>query len=107
MIRLNITQNGKDGEGVAKLDGKVFFVQNTRKGDEVLAIIEKENKNFCIASRKQILKPSPYRCNAVCKYYGECGGCNLQHAVYQKQLEIKTSNVQNLFNVSLYVAVSK
>ena len=97
-VELQIIQNGMNGEGIAKADGKVFFVDGAIAGDVVIAEIVKENKNFTIAKLKEIVKSSQYRSEPICPYYGKCGGCNLQHIDYKKQLEIKTQNIQNLFD---------
>ena len=97
-MELEITQNGMNGEGVAKINGKVYFVHGAVMGDRVTAKVIKENKNFCIAEINEILKFSCFRSVPKCKYFGICGGCNLQHIEYKKQLQIKTQNVQNLFD---------
>ena len=97
-LQLEIIQNGMNGEGIAKVDGKVFFVSNAVVGDVIVANVVKENKNFNIAEIEQITKPSDCRCIPPCPYYGKCGGCNLQHIKYEEQLKIKTQNVQNLFD---------
>lgn len=97
-LKLEIISNGMNGEGIAKHDGKVFFVENAVEGDLVLVKETKSNKNFSNAKIEKIELASKFRCNPKCGYYGKCGGCNLQHIEYLKQLEIKTQNVQNLFN---------
>lgn len=97
-LHLEIIQNGMNGEGVAKRDGKVFFVPDAVCGDVIVASVVKENKNFNVAKIDSIITPSVDRCNPLCEYYYQCGGCNLQHIKYEKQLTIKTQNIQNLFD---------
>ena len=97
-LQLEILQNGMNGEGIAKKDGKVFFVPNAVSGDIIKAKIVKENKSFCNAEIDEIIKISEHRCLPECQYYGKCGGCNLQHIKYHEQLKIKTQNVQKLFD---------
>lgn len=97
-VELDIVSNGMDGEGIARKDGKVFFIDGAIEGEKVLAIITKENKNFSTAKLDQILEKSQFRCKPECKFFDKCGGCNLQHMAYKKQLKIKRQNVQNLFN---------
>lgn len=97
-VELDIVSNGMNGEGIARYNGKVYFVDGAIQGERVIANVIKENKNFGYAQMENILNKSEFRCTPRCKYYGICGGCNLQHIKYEKQLEIKTQNVQNLFD---------
>lgn len=97
---LLIISNGMNGEGIARCDGKVFFIDSAVEGDIVTVELVKENKNFTMANVKSILEKSEHRCDPKCEYYGACGGCNLMHINYDKQLAIKTQNVQNLIDKS-------
>lgn len=97
-IILNIEANGMNGEGIARLNNKVYFVDGAVSGDIVEAIITKENKNFVNTKIHKIKQKSQIRCVPQCKYYGQCGGCNLQHIEYFNGLKIKTENIKNLFN---------
>ncbi|MCI7003719.1 MAG: 23S rRNA (uracil(1939)-C(5))-methyltransferase RlmD [Clostridia bacterium] len=93
-----IDSNGMNGEGISRLNGKVYFINGAIEGEKVIAKVVKENKNFGYAQTEKMLNKCDNRCEPKCKYYGICGGCNMQHIKYEKQLEIKTQNVQNLFN---------
>ncbi len=97
-FELDIVSNGMNGEGVARQNGKVFFVDGAIFGERVALEVVKENKNFCICKLLKVIKASNFRVQPQCKHYNVCGGCNLQHILYDKQLEIKTQNLQNLFN---------
>lgn len=97
-LELNIVANGMNGEGIAKLDGKVYFVEQAVEGDVVQALITKQNKNFANAKVESLLQKSEFRCEAKCPYFNICGGCDLQHINYNKQVVIKQQNVQNLFD---------
>ncbi|MCX7868902.1 MAG: hypothetical protein N2322_03030, partial [Terrimicrobiaceae bacterium] len=41
-----------------------------------------------------VLDPSPHRVLPACRYFGRCGGCQLQHASYEFQLELKARMVR-------------
>ncbi|MBE7074899.1 MAG: 23S rRNA (uracil(1939)-C(5))-methyltransferase RlmD [Clostridiales bacterium] len=97
-IELSVHANGMNGEGIARYNGKVVFVDGALAGEIVIAKVIKENKNFINAKLVKILKQSEYRCTPKCQYFNNCGGCDLQHLEYKKQLELKAQNVQNLFD---------
>jgi len=51
--------------------------------------IKKEKKSFYECEPVQIIKPSPYRVDPVCRYFGYCGGCDYMHIDYKKQIDLK------------------
>ena len=94
---LTIESVGYGGAGVGRLpDGRVCFVHGTLPGERVLVRITKEKKNHAEAEVVRILEASLRRVAPKCPVYGECGGCALQHASYDLQLEIKTAQVREL-----------
>lgn len=92
---MKIIDLGMNGEGIAKENGKVFFIKNGLLGEEVDVKILKENKNFTIAKSDKINKKSDDRVDPLCPYFFECGGCQLQHMSYEKQLQFKQNLVKN------------
>lgn len=94
---LSIESVAYGGAGVGRLpDGRVCFVHGTLPGERVLARIVKERKNHAEAEVARIFEASPRRAAPPCPVYGVCGGCTLQHAAYDLQLEIKTAQVREL-----------
>ena len=91
---LHITDIAFGGNGVARLDGKVFFVPFTAPGDVVRARIIRDKKKFAETQLLEILTPSPHRVAPPCAYFGKCGGCSYQHIAYEQQLEIKHRQVE-------------
>lgn len=94
-IELEIDELNLDGDGVARLEGKVYFVPWAIPGDFVSVEVIEEFNNFSKARLVSILKNSSSRINPVCRYFFECGGCQLQNADYQAQLVWKQSLVQH------------
>ena len=104
-VQLTIIDSGMKGEGIAKLNGKPVFVASALVGEEVLATIVEEKKNFYIAKVFKVLKPSPHRVQPPCAIYYNCGGCNMQHIAYEEQLHMKHKHVTNTLNKQLTVPV--
>ena len=111
-MRLKIDKLGMNGEGVARPcvqseNGvennelqKVTFVDFALPDEIVDVEITQEKSKFCNAKLKQVISASEDRVVAPCPYFTKCGGCNLQHLKYNKQLEFKTNLVkETLFKV--------
>ncbi len=77
------------GEGVGKTAGYTLFVPGALPGEIVKALITKAHKNYAEAILLLRNKPSPFRAEPQCPYYNSCGGCQLQHLEYEKQLDWK------------------
>ncbi len=93
LLELEIESIGFEGVSIAKNDGKVYFVKGAMPGDIVLAQLRRKRKNYIEASVKEIIKPSIYRVDAFCKYFGICGGCTWQCLDYEQQLKWKKQQV--------------
>ena len=78
-----------DGRGVGRLQGLAVFVEGALPGERVLARITGRKKNYALARTLRVLEASPGRAEPSCPWYDVCGGCSLQHADYQTELEIK------------------
>ncbi len=83
-----------DGQGVARIEGLAVFVPGALPGETVDVKVTQRKRKFGRAQLKSILEASPHRAEPPCPYYGECGGCDYQHASYALQLELKTEVVR-------------
>ena len=101
LVVLEITDLTEEGQGVGKCDGLVFFVKGTVMGDLVEARILKVKKNYAYAKAEKLLKASPYRVTPLCPVAGKCGGCQLQHLSYEKELAWKEDRIaQSLIRIA-------
>ncbi|MDP2207386.1 MAG: 23S rRNA (uracil(1939)-C(5))-methyltransferase RlmD [Bacteroidota bacterium] len=96
-IILKIDSLSSEGKGVARSDGKVFFVDGGVPGDVVRCIEVRSKKTYSNVRVIEILEPSQHRVQPRCKYFGTCGGCKLQYLDYKSQLEFKYKNVVDAF----------
>ena len=93
-IQLEIHDVAFGGKGVARHDGKVYFVPFTIPGEKVTARVLRQKKNFGEAELMSVQTPSPDRVAPPCPYFSECGGCSYQHITYERQLQIKATQVE-------------
>ena len=101
LIILEITDLTEEGQGVGKSDGLVFFVKDSVMGDTVEARVLKVKRNYAYAKVEKLLKPSPYRIAPLCPVAGKCGGCQLQHLSYEKELAWKEDRIaQSLIRIA-------
>jgi len=84
------------GEGVGRMDGKVCFVKDALPGEQVLFRTIKESPKFIKGELEEILVPSLERIQPECRYYGDCGGCQLQHLPYERELFYKKEQAVQL-----------
>ena len=101
LITLEITDLTEEGQGVGKKDGLVFFVKDSVMGDKVEARVLKAKKNYAYAKVEKLLEASPYRITPLCPVAGKCGGCQLQHLSYEKELAWKEDRIaQSLIRIA-------
>ncbi len=94
ILQLTIADIAFGGKGVARHDGKVFFIPFTAPGDVVTVRVVKQKKKFAEAELISVDQPSPDRVEPPCEYFGRCGGCSYQHLAYERQLAIKSQQVE-------------
>ena len=84
-----------EGEGVARIDGRVVFIPLALAGEEVRVRITQVKKDFLRAQIIKVLSPSPDRITPDCPAFFRCGGCGLRHMPYEKELLLKREKVEN------------
>ena len=94
-FELEITDLGSTGEGIGKIGGYTLFVKDALIGDKVRVKVMKTKKNYGYARMLEIIEPSEYRVESECPVARQCGGCQLQHCSYEKQLSWKEEKVAN------------
>ncbi len=91
---LKPTSPAHGGAAVAREDGKVWLVSYALPGEVVEAEPRGRQGGVAVAATTRVIEPSPHRAPAPCPYFGACGGCQLQHAEYAYQLELKKQVVE-------------
>lgn len=93
-ITLTIDSLNSDGQGVARREGKVYFVPWAIPGDVVEVVIKNESPQLAECLIDKWVTLSSDRVTPPCPHFFECGGCQLQHMSYAAQLQHKTSVVK-------------
>ncbi len=96
-MELEIKKLDINGNGIAYHNKKVVFVKGALAGEKVEAHVVTEHLNYSDAEIDGIIKKSRDRVQPRCKIYRECGGCNIMHLSYSKQLEYKRNIVSDSF----------
>jgi 23S rRNA (uracil1939-C5)-methyltransferase len=86
-----------DGRGVAKAAGKTVFIDGALPGELVLFKVYKRRRQFDEAELAEIVSRSPQRAQPLCRHFGVCGGCSLQHLEPKAQLEAKQRQLLDAF----------
>lgn len=77
------------GKGLVRHDALVVFIDDVLPNEEISFFITEKRKSFALATLDTVHTPNAQRVESVCPYFGICGGCQLQHAEYSLQLELK------------------
>ncbi|HZQ53278.1 MAG TPA: class I SAM-dependent RNA methyltransferase [Bryobacteraceae bacterium] len=86
---LNVEKLVYGGDGLARLEGQAVLVPFVLPSERVSASLTSANPGLLRGTPLQILQPAAQRIVPRCEYFGDCGGCQYQHAEYGFQLEQK------------------
>lgn len=96
-LTLSISDIAFGGEGVARHGDFVVFVPFVIVGETVEAEVTEVKKSFARARLVKVIEPSSQRVEPLCRFFGECGGCQYQHIAYPAQTEFKRKQIADLF----------
>jgi 23S rRNA (uracil1939-C5)-methyltransferase len=97
LTNLLVQDYAAGGKAIAKIEGKVIFIEGAVPGDVVDVRLSKNKKDWAEGKTIKINEYSKERIPAFCEHFGICGGCKWQMLPYQKQLQYKQNEVaQNL-----------
>ncbi len=91
--KLLVEDYAAGGKSLAKLDGKVIFIENAVPGDVVDVRLLKNKKDWAEGVPIHTHSLSADRVTPFCSHFGVCGGCQWQMLPYEKQLEYKHRQV--------------
>jgi 23S rRNA (uracil1939-C5)-methyltransferase len=92
-----VTDYAAGGKSLARIDGKVIFIEGAVPGDVVDVFVSTNKKDWGEGRAIRFKSYAANRQPAFCKHFGTCGGCKWQMLPYQKQLEYKQQEVEQHF----------
>jgi 23S rRNA (uracil1939-C5)-methyltransferase len=84
-----------EGKSIARVDGKVIFIERVVPGDIVDIRLTKSKKDWAEGYPLQFHSFSKERTEPFCQHFGVCGGCQWQMLPYDKQLFYKRQQVED------------
>ena len=82
-----------EGKSIARVEGKVVFIERVVPGDVVDVKLFKSKKDWAEGYPLQFHSFSKERVEPFCQHFGVCGGCQWQMLPYDKQLFYKRQQV--------------
>jgi 23S rRNA (uracil1939-C5)-methyltransferase len=98
LVEVMVERLAYGGDAIARYGGLALFIPMAAPGDLLRVRVNEIKKNYARASIEEILVLSPARREPACRYFGQCGGCQLQHINYDAQLEAKRRFVGDALN---------
>ena len=72
-----------EGKSLARVNGKVIFIENAVPGDIVDIRLQKNKKDWAEGEALHFHAFSPDRVQPFCNHFGVCGGCQWQMLPYE------------------------
>ena len=92
-----VTDYAAEGKALARVDGKVIFIEGAVPGDTADILLTKNKKDWAEGRVIKMQNLSAERVQPFCRHFGVCGGCKWQMLPYEKQLQYKQQEaIQNL-----------
>lgn len=94
VLTVNVEDVVLGGKALARVDGRVVFMDRGLAGDRVTARVTKTNRRMAEARLVSVDVPSASRIAARCVHVDRCGGCRLQELPYEEQALLKERQVR-------------
>ena len=83
--------------GISEFEGKKLYIKGAFPGQTVKGTVKKKRDTYADVKLVEVLEKAPYEIEAPCPHFGVCGGCSSQNLTYEKQLELLSDEVCELF----------
>jgi 23S rRNA (uracil1939-C5)-methyltransferase len=94
--KVRVEDYAAEGKSLARVNGKVIFMEGVVPGDLVDVRLLKNKKDWAEGMVLMIHEFSGERVTPFCSHFGVCGGCQWQMLPYEKQLQYKSKQVADV-----------
>ncbi len=94
-ILLDIKTVGINGEGIGYYNKLAVFVKGAITKERIYALVTEVHDKYLVATIDSFVEKSNRRAEPFCKFYEDCGACNIQHIKKNEQLKIKRNILIN------------
>ncbi len=91
---VTIRSLGRNGDGIADWGGRRCFVPFTLPGERWRVALESGGKRILRGRPLECLSATPRR-EPLCRHFGRCGGCRLQHLPDELYLSFKLERIRS------------
>ena len=93
--KITVEDYAAEGKSLAKVEGKVIFIEGVVPGDVVDVKLGRNKKDWAEGRPLRFHSLSPDRVEPFCSHFGVCGGCQWHMFPYEKQLLYKQKQVRD------------
>lgn len=96
-VTIKIEKTEFPSVGISEFEGKKLYIKGAFPGQTVKGTVKKKRDTYADVKLVEVLEKAPYEIEAPCPHFGVCGGCSSQNLTYEKQLELLSDEVYELF----------
>lgn len=96
-VTIKIEKTEFPSVGISEFEGKKLYIKGAFPGQTVKGTVKKKRDTYADVKLVEVLEKAPYEIEAPCPHFGICGGCSSQNLTYEKQLELLSGEVCELF----------
>ena len=96
-VTIKIEKTEFPSVGISEFEGKKLYIKGAFPGQTVKGTVKKKRDTYADVKLVEVLEKAPYEIEAPCPHFGVCGGCSSQKLTYEKQLELLSDEVCELF----------
>ncbi len=95
-MKLEVTKLDHFGRGISYYNNKIIFIDKALPGEIVDVNITSEHKKYYEGEIVSIINDNTNRVSSFCRFYKECGACQLLHVNDEYEKEFKINKAKEL-----------